>query len=182
MKNEIRIIGGLWRSRKIRFPDAPGLRPTPDRVRETLFNWLGQDLEGLSCLNLYAGSGVLGFEAASRGAKRVVQVEQHPAACTALRQHCEALDARMVEIIQKDALRFLSGQSEAFDVVFLDPPFHEDRVEACCKLLQANGWLNKHAKIYIEAEKEKVFDKLPETWQARRHKKAGGVGYHLYQA
>ncbi len=181
MKNEVRIIGGIWRSRKIRFPAAPGLRPTPDRVRETLFNWLGQDLEGLVCLNLYAGSGVLGFEAASRGATRVVQVERNPAACLALKQNCGLLHAETVQIVPMDVSRFLAGSSERFDVVFLDPPFQQGLVEPCCRLLEEKGWLAPHALIYIEAEKGKVLDRLPETWESHRNKQAGGVGYHLYQ-
>ena len=181
MKNEVRIIGGTWRSRKIRFPDSPGLRPTPDRVRETLFNWLGQDLEGLVCLNLYAGSGVLGFEAASRGASRVVQVERNPEACLALKQNCDLLKAQTVQILQMDVSRFLAGPSEAFDVVFLDPPFQQGLVEPCCLLLEEKGWLAPHARIYIEAEKENGLDRLPESWKSHRNKQAGGVGYHLYR-
>jgi 16S rRNA (guanine966-N2)-methyltransferase len=181
VKNEIRIIGGTWRTRKIRFPDAPGLRPTPDRVRETLFNWLGQDLEGLVCLNLFAGSGALGFEAASRGATRVVQVERSPEACIALKQNCDQLDTRTVQIVPMDVSRFLSGTAELFDLVFLDPPFHQGLVEPCCRLLEENGWLAAHAHIYLEAEKEKFLEHLPETWQLHRQKQAGGVGYHLYK-
>jgi len=181
MKNELRIVGGTWRSRKIRFPDAPGLRPTPDRVRETLFNWLGQDLEGLVCLDLFAGSGALGFEAASRGAKRVVQVERGAEVCAALKQNCERLQALVVQIVQKDVSRYLAGPTEAFDIVFLDPPFHEGLVEPCCQWLEERGWLADHALIYIEAEKEKILDHMPETWQLHRHKQAGGVGYHLYK-
>ena len=180
MKNEVRIIGGTWRSRKIRFPDVSELRPTPDRVRETLFNWLGQELDGLVCLNLYAGSGVLGFEAASRGAKRVVQVERNAEACIALKQNCGLLDARMVEIVQMDVARFLAGPTERFDVVLLDPPFHQGLVEPCCRWLEEKGWLTPRARIYIEAEKEKVLESMPETWQNHRSKHAGGVGYHLY--
>jgi 16S rRNA (guanine966-N2)-methyltransferase len=181
MKNEIRIIGGSWRSRKIRFPAAPGLRPSPDRVRETLFNWLGQDLEGLVCLNLYAGSGVLGFEAASRGAKRVVQVERSPEACTALKQNCDQLDARMVQIVTMDVTGFLAGSAEAFDIVFLDPPFHQGLVEPCCLELEGKGWLAAHGRVYIEAEKEKVWGQMPEAWQIYRHQQAGEVGFHLYR-
>jgi 16S rRNA (guanine966-N2)-methyltransferase len=181
MKNEIRIIGGTWRSRKIRFPAAPGLRPSPDRVRETLFNWLGQDLEGLVCLNLYAGSGVLGFEAASRGAKRVVQVERSPEACIALKQNREQLAARAVQIVSMDVSRFLAGSTEAFDLVFLDPPFHQGLVEPCCHELEGKGWLAAHGRVYIEAEKEKVWGQMPETWQIYRHKQAGGVDYRLCQ-
>jgi len=180
MKNEVRIIGGTWRSRKIRFPDLPGLRPTPDRVRETLFNWLGQDLDGQSCLNLYAGSGVLGFEACSRGAMRVVQVERSPEACLALKQNCDQLDAKQVQILQMDVSRFLAGPSEAFDVIFLDPPFQQGLIEPCCRLLEEKGWLSPHARIYIETEKDYILDQLPDKWSSHRNKQAGGVGYHLF--
>ena len=181
MKNELRIIGGTWRSRKIRFPGAPGLRPTPDRVRETLFNWLGQDLEGLSCLDLYAGSGALGFEAVSRGAARVVQVDSGAQACLALRQNCALLDARAVEVAQSDVSRFLAGPGEAFDIVFLDPPFHQGAVGPCCRLLEERGWLASDARIYIETEKGLALEGLPENWKILRNKNAGEVGYHLYR-
>jgi len=181
VKNELRIIGGTWRSRKIRFPDAPGLRPTPDRVRETLFNWLGQDLEGLSCLDLYAGSGALGFEAASRGAARVVQVEGGAQACLALRQNCTLLDARAVEVAQTDVSRFLAGPAEPFDIVFLDPPFHQGLVGPCCRALEGRGWLAAHARIYIEVERGLALEDLPENWQVLRGRQAGEVAYQIYQ-
>ncbi len=180
MKNELRIIGGTWRSRKIRFPATPGLRPTPDRVRETLFNWLGQDLEGLACLDLYAGSGALGFEAASRGAKRVVQVERNSEACQALRQNCDSLQAQTVQVVTADVSYFLTRPAEPFNLVFLDPPFHQQLVVPCCQLLEEKGWLADHARIYIEVEKEKGLQGLPESWQLHRHKQAGEVGYYLY--
>lgn len=181
VKNELRIIGGIWRSRKIRFPDAPGLRPTPDRVRETLFNWLGHDLEGLSCLDLFAGSGALGFEAASRGAARVVQVDSNAGACLALRQNCALLDAKAVEVVQMDVSRFQAGPNQPFDIVFLDPPFHQGAVSPCTRRLQEGGWLAAHARIYIETEKGLALDELPENWRILRHKHAGGVEYRLYQ-
>src|SRR4051812_41703413 len=120
-RNRVRIIAGQWRSRLVRFPEAPGLRPTPDRVRETLFNWLGQHLDGLSCLDLFAGSGALGFEALSRGARRVVMVERDRATAAALRASAQSLEAANVEIIESDAMRFLAQPREAFDVVFVDP-------------------------------------------------------------
>src|SRR5687768_18054491 len=107
--NEVRIVGGEWRSRRIRFTPHANLRPTPDRVRETLFNWLGQDLTGLACLDLFAGSGALGFEAASRGAARVVMVERDRAAFEALRTNKGALEARQVELVRGDALEFVRG-------------------------------------------------------------------------
>jgi 16S rRNA (guanine966-N2)-methyltransferase len=180
VKNELRIIGGIWRSRKLRFPDVPGLRPTPDRVRETLFNWLGQDMEGLSCLDLFAGSGALGFEAASRGAKRVVQVERNAAACLALKQSCAVLEARTVEVMQADVMRFLAGKSQVFDVVFLDPPFQQNFAAPCCLLLEKQGWLAPNAKIYVETEAGLILD-LPSNWQVLREKTAGEVACHLYQ-
>ncbi len=181
MRNELRIIGGVWRRRKIRFPDAPGLRPTPDRVRETLFNWLGQDLEGLHCLDLYAGSGALGLEAASRGAHRIVQVERSSAVCAALKKNCAALEASGVEVVQMDVSRFLAGPPEPFDVVFLDPPFHQGLVLSCCRLLEEKGWLTPHARVYIESERDLTLVGLPENWQPRREKMAGEVNYRLYQ-
>jgi len=131
---EVRIIGGAWRSRRIRFPDRPGLRPTPDRVRETLFNWLGQDLTGRDCLDLFAGSGALGFEAASRGARRVTMVENDAAAWKALQDNRETLAATAVTAVRADALEFLKNHRDAhlqphlqrYHVVFLDPPFADD--------------------------------------------------------
>jgi 16S rRNA (guanine966-N2)-methyltransferase len=179
VRNELRIIGGTWRSRKLKFPSAPGLRPTPDRVRETLFNWLKQNLEGLSCLDLYAGSGALGLEAASRGAARVVQVERSPEVCAVLKQNCALLDANQVEVIRLDVSRFLLGPATAFDIVFLDPPFHQGLIAPCCALLEKNGWLAPDARIYLEAEAQFTLEGLPGNWRVIRSKKAGGVGYHL---
>lgn len=124
--NRVRIIGGLWRSRLLAFPSRPELRPTPDRVRETLFNWLGQDLTGKTCLDLYAGSGALGFESASRGAHRVVMVERDLAAFGALETNRERLGAQAVELQRADALEFLRRDRLRYDVIFLDPPFGTD--------------------------------------------------------
>src|SRR6187455_1828353 len=120
-RNRVRIIAGAWRSRLVHFPDAPGLRPTPDRVRETLFNWLGQRLDGVVALDLFAGSGALGFEALSRGAARVVMVESDRAVLSALRESARALDAKDAEIVAGDALKYLERTAEKFDVVFIDP-------------------------------------------------------------
>src|SRR3990170_313357 len=122
-ENRVRIIGGAWRSRLVSFPPRRDLRPTPDRVRETLFNWLGQDLTGKACLDLFAGSGALGFEAASRGAKRVVMVERDPATFKALQASGAQLGAAAVELTRADALEFLRGDRGRYDVIFLDPPF-----------------------------------------------------------
>lgn len=181
MKNELRIIGGTWRSRKIRFPATPELRPTPDRLRETLFNWLGQDLEGLLCLDLYAGSGALGFEAASRGAARVVQVERGQQACQALKQNCELLQAKTVEVVTMDVDHFLAGSVGSFDLVFLDPPFHQAIVETCCQRLETRGWLTARARIYIETESNLKLQNLPHNWRLHRHKQSGEVACHLFR-
>src|SRR5688572_12419206 len=125
-QNRVRVIGGAWRSRVIVFPDQQDLRPTPDRVRETLFNWLGQDLTARTCLDLFAGSGALGFEAASRGARRVVMVENDAVTHRALAASREALAAKTVALKKADALAFLRSDTGVYDVVFLDPPFKDD--------------------------------------------------------
>src|SRR6188508_1826397 len=122
-RNRVRIIGGKWRSRVLRFPPAAQLRPTPDRVRETLFNWLGQRLDGLACVDLFAGSGALGFEALSRGASRAVMVESDRAVAQALRENAKALEAAGLQVVQRDALAFLEEPGEKFDLAFVDAPF-----------------------------------------------------------
>jgi 16S rRNA (guanine966-N2)-methyltransferase len=179
--NEVRIIGGAWRSRRIRFPDVTGLRPTPDRVRETLFNWLQGEIDGVRCLDLYAGSGALGFEAASRGASHVVAVDSHRKVCEALRHNCAALDARQIEIVQAEVGRFLSGSGRPFEIVFMDPPFRRGFLNRSCELLASRGWLADRAWIYLEAEAEQALDGLPSDWAVVRSKQAGEVGYHLFQ-
>ncbi|GAB6140040.1 16S rRNA (guanine(966)-N(2))-methyltransferase RsmD [Methylosoma difficile] len=180
MQNKLRIIGGNWRSRQLAFVDAPGLRPTPARVRETLFNWLQTDIIGSRCLDLYAGSGALGFEAASRGAKRVVQVEQNPLACRALKGNAVALDAQQIKLVQADVFRFLAGDAESFDVVFLDPPFAMGLAAQTCHWLHDKDWLAPDAKIYVETEASLKLDGFPETWQLLKSKQAGEVAYHLF--
>lgn len=147
--NSVRIIGGVYRSRLLHFPGATGLRPTPDRVRETLFNWLGQRLHGLVCLDAFAGSGALGFEAASRGAARVVMLERDSRARDALRQNAGLLQASNVDIQQMDALAYLSGVGELFDVIFLDPPFDKDLLAPA--LQSAATRLRPGGKIYAES-------------------------------
>jgi 16S rRNA (guanine966-N2)-methyltransferase len=184
VKNKLRIIGGDWRSRQLNFVDAPGLRPTPARVRETVFNWLQYDIYGKKCLDLYAGSGALGFEAASRGAKSVVQVESNAHACRSLKDNVVALSANSITILQSDVLRYLESDALVFDVVFLDPPFGQNLVIQTCRLLEENGWLAKHAKIYVETER--FFDwtcgaSMPENWRLLKSKTAGEVGYHLFE-
>ncbi len=176
-RNSVRIIGGTWRSRVIRFPDASGLRPSPDRVRETLFNWLGQDLTGLACLDLFAGSGALGFEAASRGASSVVMLETAPEAAAALRANASLLDAKSWRLAAGDALEFLrSHRAGLFDVVFVDPPFASGLIERVLPLLP--GLLAPGARVYVESGEDLA---VPEGWQVLRQGRAGVVRYHLLQ-
>jgi 16S rRNA (guanine966-N2)-methyltransferase len=181
MKNKVKIIGGEWRSRNISFIDSPGLRPTPSRVRETLFNWLQQDILGRRCLDLYAGSGALSFEAASRGAKSVVQVEDNPLVCRQLHENAQTLKAAQIKLVQSEVFRFLAGNSEAFDVVFIDHPFTKGLAVQTCQWLEDKGWLSVQAKIYIEVEQNLVLEGLPENWHLLKHKTAGEVGYYLFQ-
>ena len=152
--NTVRIVGGEWRRRILRFPDAEGLRPTPDRVRETLFNWLGQDLDGLSCLDLFAGSGALGFDAASRGAAKVVMVEQSAKVAAALEANARLLDAgARLQIVRADAVKFASSLSAAgsrFDVLFLDPPYKQGWIERLAPVLPQ--LLADDGALYVEAE------------------------------
>ncbi len=181
MKNKIRIIGGEWRSRQLHFIDAPGLRPTPSRVRETLFNWLQNDIPGSRCLDLYAGSGALGFEAASRGAKSVIQVENNPQICRSLKENAIALSANQIKIVQMETLRYLAGDAEINDIVFIDPPFGMNLVTPTCRWLEDRLWLAKQAKIYIEAENTLLLENIPENWRLLRSKIAGEVGFHLFE-
>lgn len=173
-KNRLRIIGGEWRSRIITFPPETDLRPTSDRVRETLFNWLGQDLTGKTCLDLFAGSGALGFEAASRGAKRVVMVERNPAVFRALQTSAAALVATTVELKRADALEFLRTEDGIYDVVFLDPPFRVDCLPQVLAALIAH--LAPGAMVYLEAPRAPV---LPPQWQVWRSGRAGAVTHQL---
>lgn len=179
-KNQLRIIGGRWRSRRLIFPDLPGLRPTPDRVRETLFNWLQPVIAGGRCLDLFAGSGALGFEAASRGAGEVVLVERERRVADRLRENARLLGADNVRLVQADALRYLDSMpAQPFDVVFLDPPFGHNVLASACRLLETRGWLRDQARIYMEAEKELGMPEVPANWVLVRSKAAGQVGYHL---
>ncbi len=146
--NRVRIIGGQYRRRLLEFPDAAGLRPTPDRVRETLFNWLGQDLPGRACLDLFAGSGALGFEAASRGAARVAMVERDAAACAALQKNRAVLGAAAVEVLRADALAWLANDRTAWDLVFLDPPFDSGLAESLLPGLEPH--LAPGGQVYVE--------------------------------
>ena len=171
---QLRIIGGAFRSRLIRVPRRPGLRPTPDRVRQTLFDWLGQDLSGLACLDLYAGSGALGFEAASRGAARVVMVESDLAARAELARSRAALGAARVEIYGADAAGYLARGHGRFDVVFLDPPFRQNAVPAILAKLASR--LAPGARVYVESE---CPVEAPPPWTELKRSRAGQVSYQL---
>lgn len=178
--NQLRIIGGQWRGRRLSFPDVTGLRPTPDRVRETLFNWLMPVLPGARCLDLFSGSGALGFEAASRSAAAVVMVEREARAVTALRAHSALLAASQVQVIAADALTYLAGAAQAYDIVLLDPPFDQPALLGeCCQRLEARGWLAPQARIYLETRGAHGVPVLPANWELIRSKKAGQVAYHL---
>lgn len=173
--NSVRIIGGEWRRRQLRFPDSEGLRPTPDRVRETLFNWLGQELTGQHCLDLFAGSGALGFEAASRGAAKVVMVEQAPRVLASLQENAQLINAlARVEIKRGDALQYLASTKTKFDLVFLDPPYRKGWIARLAPLLPAV--LKEDAALYVESEDEMAA--LGE-WRTVRHGRAGEVHFHL---
>lgn len=180
MENKLRIIGGEWRSRQIKFSPELGLRPTPARIRETVFNWLRHDILGRDCLDLYAGSGALGFEAASRGAKSVLQVEQNPIACRHLAANAMSLQASQIKCRQTEVMRFLAGNSQPVDVVFLDPPFGKALAVQTCQWLEDKGWLKPNAKIYLEVEAGLELTKMSPTWQCLQHKIAGKVGYYLF--
>lgn len=170
----MRIIGGQWRSRRLAVPPVPGLRPTADRVRETLFNWLGQDLTGRSCLDLFAGSGALGFEAASRGAAPVVMVERDAAAFHALTANARALGAARVELRREDGLQFLARDSRCFDVVFLDPPYASGDLPRA--LDQLAGRVAPGGRVYAESAR----DVEPGSrWQIVRSGRAGQAHYAL---
>jgi 16S rRNA (guanine966-N2)-methyltransferase len=173
-RNQVRIIAGKWRSRILRFPESAALRPTPDRVRETLFNWLGQRLDGLACLDLFAGSGALGFEAASRGAARVVMVEASRQGARNLADNARSLDAAEVEIVTGDALAYLERSTETFDVAFVDPPYASDLASRSLEVLP--GHLKPDARVYVESA-EPLQTRPP--WRVVREDRAGAVRYAL---
>jgi len=181
VSNKVKIIGGEWRGRNLPLPDADGLRPTPVRVRETLFNWLQYDVLASRCLDLYAGSGALGVEAASRGAKHVVQVDNNAQICRQLKANTELLSASQIKIVQQDVYRYLAGDAEPFSLVFLDPPFAKGLALQTLNWLEDKQWLAPHAKIYIEVEKQLELEGIPENWTLLKKKVAGVVAYNLFE-
>ena len=181
-QGQLRIIGGEWRSRRFAFPDGPGLRPTPDRVRETLFNWLAPYVEGARVLDPFAGSGALYLEALSRGAAEGLALDLNPDSVAALRGHLDVLRGGKGQLLQTDALRYLDAQpSSAFDLVFLDPPFNQGLLQPVCSLLESRGWLAPRAWVYTESENPPSTLGLPGNWRLHREKKAGQVYYALWQ-
>ncbi len=179
---QLRIIGGEWGSRRLTFPDTPGLRPTPDRVRETLFNWLAPYIAGAKVLDVFTGSGALYFEALSRGASMGLALDSNAAAIASLRQNLNLLNCTTGQIAQADALRHLeTAAATPFDVVFLDPPFHQGLLASACALLESRGWLAENAWIYTESENAPSTTGLPGNWRLHREKKAGQVHYALWE-
>lgn len=179
--NQLRIIGGQWRSRRLTFPDAPGLRPTPDRVRETLYNWLAPHINGAHLLDCFAGSGALFLEGLSRGAASGTALEFDRQAVTSLRSNLHLLQASQAEVMHTDSLLWLNQPaSRQFDIVLLDPPFHQDLLQRSCQLLQQHNWLAPGAWIYTESEQPPSTLNLPASWQLHREKHSGQVYYALW--
>ena len=177
---KLRIIGGMWRSRFLQVADLPGLRPTTDRVRETLFNWLQNDVPGAHCLDLFAGSGALSFESASRGAASVTMIENQRQAAEILSVNIQDLKAENIQLLQRDALNWLSSPSAIkYDVVFIDPPYDSDYLAKACELLESQQHLSEFACIYLEMNRKQDLPVLPENWNVVREKKAGQVSYYL---
>lgn len=174
MSNQIRIIGGKWRSRKIKFPDSEGLRPTADRLRETLFNWLQNSIYDAVCLDAFAGSGILGFEALSRGAKQVLSLEKSYQIAKQVKENAKILNAENLFIENTDALCFFKKTELKFDFIFLDPPFKENLLDKCLALISEKQLLKAEGKIYIEFDKQQIVAGL-NAWQVLKETKAGNV-------
>ena len=169
---KIRLIAGKWRGRKLDVIDSPGLRPTPDRIRETLFNWLQEEIVGARCLDLFAGTGALAFEALSRGAAEIVMVESNPKIIESLNQHAKTLGSEGHIIQLADAISWMKQGIKGFDIIFLDPPFGQGYIEQCCTIISEQSLLNARGLVYIESEKNLS---LPDGWKIRKQTKAGNV-------
>ena len=179
--SKIKIIGGKWKGTNLTFYDEPELRPTGNRIRETLFNWLQPNIQGSICLDLFAGSGSLGLEALSRGASKCVMVEKNKRVINHLAENIEKLSSS-TELIHDDALNYLSSKkpSKTFDIVFLDPPFDSTIYESTMRVLELNNWLSRDALIYIEARSDSSMFQIPDNWSLFREQVAGNVSYMLY--
>lgn len=179
--NQLRIIGGQWRGRKITCPDIPGLRPTPDRVRETLFNWLAPVIVGARCLDLFCGSGALGLEALSRGASHVVMVDESPKVIDQLRKQIQIFATDKATLLCAQVPEVNLTTMQPFDIIFLDPPFHKGLINKCSAWLENQDLLASNALIYIETEAELAPPPIPNNWQIIKSKSAGQVRYYLAQ-
>lgn len=182
--SHLRIIGGQWRGRKLEFMAVDGLRPTPDRVRETLFNWVQPYISGARCLDLFSGSGALGLEALSRNAESVTFVDLNNITTRQLQTNLQLLKTQSAEVIQADVMQWLESRhtdmEPRYDMVFMDPPFRQDMVSNCCALLESHNLLAENAIIYVETESELSHPEVPENWVEHRSKTAGQVSYRLY--
>lgn len=181
-QSTLRIIGGQWRGRKLAFTPAEGLRPTTDRVRETLFNWLAPLVNDARCLDLFAGSGALGLEALSRGARHCDFVDTSSAAMAQIKRHLQTLEADALGHCHlMTASAFLQASREAYDIVFIDPPFGRDLADPACAALEASGAVSTGGLIYLETPVRKPAPIVPSTWQVYREKVAGEVSYRLFE-
>lgn len=184
MNGLIRIIGGKWRGRKLPVLEHDGLRPTTDRVKETLFNWLMPIIHDASCIDCFSGSGSLAFEALSRGAKQAVLIEKNKMAATQLSKNSQILQASNIAIFNTDLFSWLekgNSNTPSFDIAFIDPPFHQQLVQKSIMCLENNNWLNDGAYIYVEAEKNSLqHSQIPQNWHLHREKVTGQVHSYLF--
>ena len=179
-RGTLRIVAGIWRSRVLEIADVPGLRPSSERIRETLFNWLAPRIDGARCLDLFAGTGALGLEALSRGAAAAVFVEKSQKAIEALRRNVDLLKAAGADIQATDAMNYLqTAAANQFDFIFLDPPFREDSLAELCRLIDERDLLAKGANVYLEQDRSRAEPKLPDGWSILKNKTAGNVRYML---
>ncbi|WP_445775714.1 16S rRNA (guanine(966)-N(2))-methyltransferase RsmD [Shewanella sp.] len=179
---QVRIISGQWRSRKLPIHDLEGLRPTTDRVRETLFNWIASDVRGARVLDCFAGSGALSLEALSRYAEFATMIELQKDAANQLKQNLTTLQCQHADVINGDSLQVLAkGTQNGFDIVFIDPPFRKELATKAIDLLMTHHWLNNNALIYVETESEITALPVPASWVPLKEKQAGQVTYRLYQ-
>ena len=182
-RSQLRIIGGSWRGRRIEFQATPGLRPTPDRVRETLFNWLQPRLAGSRCLDLFCGSGALAIEALSRGAASATLVDVSPTVLREVRHNLDRLGASAAELVAADAVAWIGAMRDRrYDIVFIDPPFGGGTAQRCLRLLAGSALLAPGARVYLECGVAEAAPELPPGWQLHREKFAGQVAYRLYLA
>ncbi|CAM3605859.1 16S rRNA (guanine(966)-N(2))-methyltransferase RsmD [Parendozoicomonas haliclonae] len=180
---KLRIIGGEWRSRQLPVANLEGLRPTPDRIRETLFNWLTGWVAGARCLDGFAGTGAIGLECLSRGASQATFLEYSPVAAKLLKENLATLKCSSGEVVNTDALKWLEQKpAQPYNLIFLDPPFHKGMVAPVCEKLQANGYLSDNALVYIESEVTLGMPDVPKHWQLWKEKSAGQVSCRLFKA